>query len=55
MTIARVAEASVTVNNSPIQNYVHPDYHTQPTYESYFCKTRGSGKMAPPVFPLGLN
>ena len=23
----------VTVNNSPIQDYVHPDYHTQPTYE----------------------
>ena len=26
--------ASVTVNNnSPIQDYVHPDDHTQPTYE----------------------
>ena len=21
------------VNNSPIQDYVHPDDHTQPTYE----------------------
>ena len=33
MTTARVVEASVTVNNSPIQDYVHPDDHTQPTYE----------------------
>ena len=24
---------SVTVNNSPIQDYVHPDNHTQPSYE----------------------
>ena len=24
---------SVTVNNSPIQDYVHPDDNTQPTYE----------------------
>ena len=24
---------SVTVNNSPIQDYVLPDNHTQPTYE----------------------
>ena len=32
MTIAPV---SVTVNsNSPIQDYVHPDDHIQPTYES---------------------
>ena len=23
----------VTVNNSPIQDHVHPDDHTQPTYE----------------------
>ena len=33
MTTAQVVETSVTVNNnSPIQDYVHPD-HTQPTYE----------------------
>ena len=32
MTIAQV---SFTVNsNSPIQDYVHPDDHIQPTYES---------------------
>ena len=34
MTTARVVETSVTVNNnSPIQDYVHPDDHTQPTDE----------------------
>ena len=34
MTAAQVVETSVTVNNnSPIQDYVHPDDHTQPTYE----------------------
>ena len=30
----QVVETSVIVNNnSPIQNYIHPDDHTQPTYE----------------------
>ena len=34
MTTAQVVEASVTVNNnSPIQDYVHPDDQTQPTFE----------------------
>ena len=34
MTAARVVETSVTVNsNSPIQDYVHPDDQTQPTFE----------------------
>ena len=34
MTTAQVVETSVTVNNnSPIQNYIHPDDHAQPTYE----------------------
>ena len=34
MTTAQVVEMSVTVNkNSPIQDYVHQDDHTQPTYE----------------------
>ena len=31
---AQVVETSVTVNNnSPIQDYVHPDNQTQPTFE----------------------
>ena len=35
MTTAQVAETSVTVNNnSPIQDYVHPDDQTQPTLET---------------------
>ena len=33
MTTAQVVETSVTVNRSPIQDYVHPDDQTQPTYE----------------------
>ena len=34
MAIAQVVETSVTVNkNSPIQDYVHPDDQTQPTFE----------------------
>ena len=34
MTTAQVVETLVTVNNnSPIQDYVHPDDQTQPTYD----------------------
>ena len=34
MTTAQVVKTSVTVNNnSPIQDYVHPDDQTQPTLE----------------------
>ena len=34
MTTAQVVEMSVTVNNnSPIQDYVHLDDQTQPTFE----------------------
>ena len=34
MTIKQVVETSVTVNNnSPIQDYVHPDDQTRPTFE----------------------
>ena len=34
MTTAQVVETSVTVNNnSPIQDYVHQDDQTQPTFE----------------------
>ena len=34
MTTAQVVETSVTVNNnSPIQDYVHPDNHAQLTYD----------------------
>ena len=33
MTTALVVETSVTINNCPIQDYTHPDDHTQPTYE----------------------
>ena len=34
MTTAQVVETLVAVNNiSPIQDYVHPDNQTQPTFE----------------------
>ena len=33
MTTTQAVEMSVTVNNSPIQDYVHPDDQTQPTFE----------------------
>ena len=39
LTIAKVVETSVTVNkNSPIQDYVHPDDETQPTFEYFHNK-----------------
>ena len=38
MTTAQVVETSVTVNNnSPIQDYVHPDDQTQPTFAWLCC------------------
>ena len=34
MTTVQVVKTSVTVNNnSPIQDYIHPDDQTQPTFE----------------------
>ena len=36
MTTAQVVETSITVNNnSSIQDYVHPDDQTQPTFYIY--------------------
>ena len=35
MTTAQVVKTSVTVNNSPIQDYVHPNDQTQPTFEMF--------------------
>ena len=37
MTTTQVVEMSVTVNNSPIQNYVHLDDQTRPTYDIVNC------------------
>ena len=33
MTTAQVFETSVTFNNNPIQDYVHPNDQSQPTFE----------------------
>ena len=36
ITTAQVVETSFTVkNNNPIQDYVHPDDQTQPTYSNH--------------------
>ena len=40
MTTAQVVETSVTVINSPFQDYIHMDDHASPTYE---MPTPGSG------------
>ena len=40
MSTAQVVETSVTVNNnSPIQDYVHPDDQTQSTFVLCFTTT----------------
>ena len=40
MTTAQVVETSVTVsNNSPIQDYVHPDDQTEPTFIKLIIET----------------
>ena len=31
MTMAQFVKTSVAVNNSPIQDYIHPDNHVPPT------------------------
>ena len=42
MTTAQVVERSVTDNNnSPIQDYVHPDDQTQPTFVSEHLQILG--------------
>jgi len=47
MTTAQVVEMSVTVNNnSPIQDYVHPDDQTQPTFKINTVSLR-RGRMKP--------
>ena len=46
MTTAQVVETSVTVNNnSPLQDYIHPDDQTQPTFNLYIHSKiyKGSG------------
>ena len=55
MTTAQVIETSVTVNNnSPIQDYVHPDDHTQPAYLELSCVVTTIGNC-PPTPPLSQH
>ena len=46
MTTAQVVETSVTVNG-PIQDYVHPDDQTQPTFGNSFLFTIPMAKIQP--------
>ena len=67
MTTVQVVETSVTVNNnSPIQDYVHPNDQTQPTFEmtpgfkpftklSKFCLTVLCKNMSGINFLSGLR
>ena len=46
MSTAQVVETSVTVNNNrPIQDYVHPDDQTQPTFHIFSFLTKASLSM----------
>ena len=43
-TVHRLTKTSVTVNNnSPIQDYVHPDHHTQ--HETSLCDIGSKGQI----------
>ena len=46
MTTTQVVETSVPVNNSPIQDYFHPDDHTQPTYDKSLCGVNPVEKLS---------
>ena len=48
MTTAQVVETSVTVNNSPIQDYVLPDDPTLPTLHTFFLTWSGLVLSFPP-------
>ena len=48
MTTAKVVETSASVNNSSIQDYVHLDGHTQPTYGSNLLQ-RGNALIFYPI------
>ena len=36
----KIPQHSFTVNNSPTQDYVHPDDHTKPTYNTLYCPSK---------------
>ena len=43
-TVHRLTKTSVTVNNkSPIQDYIHPDHHTQ--HETSLCDIGSKGQI----------
>ena len=54
MTTAQVVETSVTVNNnSPIQDYIHLDDQTQPTFKFFLLQfVFYVGRDSPFISPL---
>ena len=44
-TVHRLTKTSVTVNNSPIQDYIHPDHHTQ--HETSLCDIGSKDRLSP--------
>ena len=53
VTTAQVVETSVTVdNNSPIQDYVHPDEKTQSTFESHLYQEKYDASSVRHKLPL---
>ena len=55
MTTEQVVETSVTVNNSPIQEYLHSDNYTQPTYGTHGLLMRMKSKIIKILFPPLVN
>ena len=58
MTTAQVVETSVTINsNSPIQDYVHLDNQTQPTFGCNFIKNHSDFTVNTSLFlsPIVLS
>ena len=55
MTTEQVVETSVTVNNSPIQDYLHSDNYTQPTYGTHGLLMRMKSKIIKILFPPLVN
>ena len=57
MTTAQVVKTSVTFSTTtvlPIQDYVHPDDHTQPTYEQNFISLKLPSYYTLAIGPIGL-
>ena len=50
MTTGQVVETSFTVNNSPVQDYTHPEDHAPPSYTIKRGQDLGRISFKSPVF-----